>query len=72
MGGVFAGDMLGDTEAERGEIDARKHRFALAEHDGGDGEMQFVDEARLQILTDGSDAQVLVFDLRAQETPQMR
>ena len=36
--------MFGDAIAERRKIDPGEHRFALPEHDRGQGEMQVIDQ----------------------------
>jgi len=44
------------TRAERRQIDPGEHRFALPEHDRGQGEMRFVDQPGAKILTHRLDA----------------
>src|SRR5579864_110427 len=56
VGGVLARLMFGDTVAERWQVDPGEHCFALPEHDGGQGEMQLVDQPGAKILTHGVDA----------------
>ena len=45
MGGVLAGLVLGDAEAEGREVDAGEHRLALPEHDRRREDVRLVDEA---------------------------
>ena len=45
MAGLVGRLMFGDAVAERRQVDPGEHRFALTEHDRGQGEMQFVDQA---------------------------
>src|SRR4051794_40815967 len=52
----LAGDMLGHFIAERRPIETGEQILAFAEQHRRYGEMQLVDEARLQILADGGDA----------------
>jgi len=52
----LAGDMLGHFITERRPIEAHEQILAFAEQCRRHGEMQLVDEARLQILADGGDA----------------
>ena len=56
VGGVFAGDGFGRSEAEFGEVDTGEEVFALAEEDGGDGEVHLVDLICGQVLANGGDA----------------
>ena len=44
VGGMLGRLMLGDTVAERWQVDPGEHRFALAEHDRRQGDMQLVDQ----------------------------
>src|SRR5258705_1831831 len=48
--------MFGDAVAERRQVDAGEHRFALPEHDRRQGEMQLVDQVGAKILTHRLDA----------------
>ena len=43
VGGVFAGDGFGGSEAEFGEIDSGEEVFAFTEEDGRDGQVHLVD-----------------------------
>ena len=45
MGGMLAGLVLGDAEAERRKVDAGEHRLALPQHHRRYGKVQFVDQA---------------------------
>src|SRR3984957_12403829 len=51
MRGIFARLMFGNAETERRQVDPGEHRFALPEHDRGQGEMQLVDQPGAKILT---------------------
>lgn len=53
VGRVVRGGMLDHFETERRQIDSREHRFAAAENDGGDREVQLVDQPALEILPHG-------------------
>jgi hypothetical protein len=56
VGGMLGRLMFGDAIAERRQVDAGEHRFALPEHDRGQGEMQFIDQPGAKILTHRLDA----------------
>src|SRR5262249_15896201 len=56
VGGVCGRLMFGDAEAERWQVNPGEHCFALPEHDGGQGQMQLVDQSRAKILTHRLDA----------------
>src|SRR5260370_41528149 len=56
VGGVVGRLMFGDAVAERRQVDPGEHRFALPEHDRGQGEMQIVDQPGAKILTHRLDA----------------
>ena len=56
MRGVLGRPMVGDAKAERRQVDAGEHRFALPEHDWGQCEMQLVDQPSAKILTHRRDA----------------
>src|SRR5215469_34583 len=56
VGGVLGGLMLGHAVAERRQVDPGEHRFALSEQDGGECEVQFVDQPGEKILAHRLDA----------------
>jgi hypothetical protein len=56
VGGVCGRLVFGDAEAERRQVNPGEHCFALPEHDGGQGQMQLVDQSRAKILTHRLDA----------------
>ena len=56
VSGVCGRLVFGDAEAEHREVNPGEHCFALPEHDGGQGQMQLVDQSRAKILTHRLDA----------------
>src|SRR5262249_11854368 len=56
VGGVCGCLVFGDAEAERRQVNPGEHCFPLPEHDGGQGQMQLVDQSRAKILTHRLDA----------------
>jgi len=55
VGGMLGRLMFGDAVAERRQVDAGEHRFALPEHDRRQGEMQLIDQPARRLLTYGRD-----------------